>query len=65
VVPGKGIEPTLLSKLDFEKDALEIFLLSQQVASGNGGFASSLKMAAPWLLFAATVSGPARLSLPL
>ena len=42
LVPGEGIEPTLLSKLDFEKSAPSFRSSIQCVASGHPGFPKSL-----------------------
>ena len=46
-MPGEGIEPTLLSKLDFESDALTISLKNQWTTSVESNFARSLQNC-PW-----------------
>ena len=48
-VPGKGIEPSLLSKLDFESSAPSIRIANQCVTGGIGGFAKSLQIIAELL----------------
>jgi hypothetical protein len=44
LVPGEGIEPTLLSKLDFEKSAPTFSLQIQTVTSAKRNFTRSLEM---------------------
>jgi hypothetical protein len=49
VVPGEGIEPTLLSKLDFESGALT-FLFANQGVVGGGNFTKSLQNEPPFAI---------------
>jgi len=49
-VPGEGIEPTLLSKLDFERGVSIFPTLNQGVAVGYGNFARSLQNAPSFVI---------------